>query len=320
MRKGNLSAAFEISETSVSDERIKRLTRAVSQYSPTGAEMLRAAVMRGCSFAFSDELGNCLGSYFRDKKLIALNPKCRDAELVTTLVHEARHAVQNAPLVSTNKNIRSLLVSERAAEADAMAFECAAAYEMRDENPEAWFRFRAAHGGVALAYSRTVKSGEKGKTPLGEAFKAWFDDASYVVQYDRGTLDFLERHKREAGWDFLRNDVSGRAIAAKMCRHGGKPYLSDEAFLDSARALTVDEEIAKRCRAVADDAMLLYGRKDMSLSGVFVRSFDGIARPMSRESASDAAAAREKSRQELDDALREVLPPWARFKRNGSGR
>lgn len=320
MTEEKLSSKFQGQSADPSELRMKNLMQRVCDNSQIGAEILSAATARGCKYVFSDELGSCLGTYFRDKKLIALNPKCRDAELVTTLVHEARHAVQNAPLVSTNKNIRSLLVSERAAEADAMAFECAAAYEMRDENPEAWFRFRAAHGGVALAYSRTVKSGEKGKTPLGEAFKAWFDDASYVVQYDRGTLDFLERHKREAGWDFLRNDVSGRAIAAKMCRHGGKPYLSDESFLDSARALTVDEEIAKRCRAVADDAMLLYGRKDMSLSGVFVRSFDGIARPMSRESASDAAAAREKSRQELDDALREVLPPWARFKRNGSGR
>ena len=201
-----------------------------------------------------------------------------------------------------------------------MAAECAAAYEMQDKDPEAWFHFKYSHKNVALAYSRTKKEPSEGKTPLGEAFKAWFDDASYVTRYDCETVNFLENNIHSAGWSFLRNDVSGKSIAFNLCRYGASSYLPDADFLDSKRALTVDEEIASRCRRVADNALLTYGRKDLSLTRLFVRSYDGTVRPAVRDDTPAHVVSREKNRQELNDALREALPPWAMFKKGTKGR
>lgn len=320
MREEKLSHGFQDRSADQSEMRMKNLMRRVCESSQIGAETLSEATARGCKYVFSDELGSCLGTYFREKKLVALNPKCSDADLASTLVHEARHAVQKAPLLSTEKSICSLLTGWRAAEADAMAFECAAVYEMRNIYPEAWFNFKYSHKNVALAYSRTEKEPSEGKTPLGEAFKAWFDDASYVARYDREALNFLEDNMHRAGWSFLRDDVSGKNIALNLCRSGSSPYLPDTDFLDSKRALTVGEDIALRCRRVADDALLTYGRKDLSLTRLFVRSYDGSVRPAVRDDTPAHVVSREKNRQELNDALREALPPWAMFKKRTKGR
>ena len=320
MTEEKLPSAFQNSSADISEARMKALMQRVCDNSQIGAETLSEATARGCKYVFSDELGSCLGTYFRDKKLIALNPKYSDAALASTLVHEARHAVQKAPLLSTEKSICSLLTGWRAAEADAMAFECAAAYEMQDKDPEAWFHFKYSHKNVALAYSRTKKEPSEGKTPLGEAFKAWFDDTSYVTRYDCETVNFLENNMHSAGWSFLRNDVSGKSIAFNLCRYGASSYLPDADFLDSKRALTVDEEIASRCRRVADNALLTYGRKDLSLTRLFVRSYDGTVRPVVRDDTPAHVVSREKNRQELNDALREALPPWAMFKKGTKGR
>ena len=94
MREEKLSHGFQDRSADQSEMRMKNLMRRVCESSQIGAETLSEATARGCKYVFSDELGSCLGTYFREKKLVALNPKCSDADLASTLVHEARHAVQ----------------------------------------------------------------------------------------------------------------------------------------------------------------------------------------------------------------------------------
>ena len=316
--RDGLTQAFGLSLSRCTDGRAERLIRTVSDCSETGAVVLNEAFARGYVCVFFDELGTCSGTCFHDKKLLALNPQRFDAELAATLVHEARHAIQSAPELSADKNIRSLLVAQRAAEADATAFECVAAYEMREKVPEAWNRFRAVHPKIAATCSKT-------ETPsLGEAFKAWYDDASYAALYDKDVVSFLRASENKAGGDFLRRDVPDGALMNRLCRFTGQSYLNDAAFLSSPRACCFDEATLAGCRGILRDAAFLYGRRDDSLNAVFVRSSDGSVGRFSctgnGEELKTPQSAEAERRRMLDDDLRDVLPPWVRFKKAKGGR
>lgn len=295
------------------NERMKRLMTSVAESSPTAFETLQSASLRGCKYKFADDMDKTLGTYNRFEKTIYLNEKHSDAVLSTVLVHEARHAVQHNLHLSANRNTATLLTMWRSSEADAMAFECAAAYEMQNDNPEAWFKFKNAHRGIAVAYSREIKASKDGRSALGEAFKAWYDDAPYVAEYDKDALGFLEDSREKAGWSFLKDNIAGERVAFNLCRKGEDLYLHDVVFLSSERAMTVDADIARRCRNVADDALFLYGRQDRSLDRLFVRDENGTVLPMKTETRSarppDQLKEQERS---VNQAIGEALPPWVR--------
>ncbi len=295
------------------NERMKRLMTSVSENSPTAFETLQNASLRGCKYKFVDDMDRTLGTYDRFDKTIYLNEKHSDAVLSTVLVHEARHAVQHNLHLSSDRNTATLLTMWRAGEADAMAFECAAAYEMQNDNPEAWFRFKNAHRGIAVAYSRERKASKDERNALSEAFKAWYDDAPYVAEYDRDALQFLEDNREKAGWSFLKDNVAGERIAFNLCRKGEDLYLRDVIFLSSERAMTIDADIARRCRGVADDALFLYGRQDKSLDRLFVRDEEGTVRPMKTETRPVREQDRRKEQdRDVNQAIGEALPPWVR--------
>ncbi|MGN0904229.1 MAG: DUF6782 family putative metallopeptidase [Alphaproteobacteria bacterium] len=295
------------------NERMKRLMTSVAESSPTAFETLQNASLRGCKYKFTGDMDKTLGTYNRADKTIYLNEKHSDAVLSTVLVHEARHAVQHNLHLSADRNTATLLTMWRASEADAMAFECAAAYEMQNDNPEAWFKFKNMHRGIAVAFSREMKASRDERNALSEAFKAWYDDAPYVAEYDKDALQFLEDSREKAGWSFLKDNVAGERVAFNLCRKGDDLYLRDVVFLSSERAMTIDADIARRCRGVADDALFLYGRQDRSLDRLFVRDENGTVHPMKTETRPARPQDRLKEQERsINQEIGEALPPWVR--------
>lgn len=314
----DLSKAFT-QETSQDEQRQKRLGKILEeamQYSPTAAKLISQAAGRGCKFELTDELDGCIGTYKYGNKTIYLNEKHPDAVLCTTAVHETRHAVQAQMGLSPQRNIGTLLTMWRATEADAMAFECAAAYEMRDDNPEAWFRFKRSHSGIAMAYSKEMKESKNQNKALCDSFKAWYDDASYIKGYDEEAVDFLEVNKEKQGSTFLKDNISGTQIAFSLCRNDGDLYLPDLVFLSSERARTVDSDIAKKCQYIADEALFLYGRKDKSIERLFVRSENGTVSSMKKPEQPMTASEKIKEQERQADLdIRDALPPWMQMKK-----
>lgn len=254
--------------------RMRRLLDRAAKYSPTAAEVVEDARKRGCRYDFMSGIDGYIGFYDMRSNSVCLNLMLSDEELITTLVHESRHAVQPNCLISIDRNIRTNLQINRSKEADAMAFECASAFEMRDRYPKAWFLFKKDHPHIAVAYAKKIKQDGNKIFALGEAFKAWHDDAEYAAEYDRDVIRFLSSNILKNGKKFLSENMSPREISGLFCSHKGKEYLDDRDFLSSPRALAVSEDTLMRCRLIACKKQAFYGSFDDSVDALNVRPSD----------------------------------------------
>lgn len=218
-------------------KRLRHLIDTAVKYSPTAAGIIDEAATGYC---FEDI--DSIGSYSSWNGLVRLNPKYPDEVLLTTLVHECRHARQSDKDNFSRYDIRTNLQWNRAAEADAMAWQCAAAYEMKDALPGVWDKFRQSHPAVALSYASALKNTDDQDKALGAAFKAWHEDASYVAQYDKNLMKSLTQFVRKSEKkDLLSISIDPEEIAGTICRGNEKSYL-EKGFMTSEQALTVREK------------------------------------------------------------------------------
>lgn len=284
-------------------DRMRRLMETAKKNSPTAARTINYAFAYGCGFNFQD-VDKAYGAYDKSNNMVYLNPKYSDEELLSTLVHECRHALQPKEFETWANNIRTNLQWVRAAEADAMAHECAAAYEMKNDLPQVWNIFKQKHTGIATAYEAAADKPDKA---LGEAFKAWHDDLKYVSKYDKNTLDQLSFYVGRAGTNFLKGSIPAEEIGEKMCRKDGKSYL-EKGFMESAGALTVDErEILPKIVNVKYAAFEMTDFKDSSDEELYTRGINGI--PVSRRPALPDAG--DRPRRENASAEKRPLPHTA---------
>lgn len=263
MKTDDLNPAFSARPAS-DGERLKNLMRAVSENSPTGAEVLKDA--GDCSLLFKEFPGSA-GAYLRYFNAVTLNPFCSDSVLFSTLVHEARHAAQKVPEVK-NPDIWTKVQLNRVTEADAMAFECAAAFEARKKLPNVWEKFAVSHVKVAKAYVDAVCENASKSAALASAFKAWFDDRRYVDGYDQKETElFLSYPEKDA--------LTSAQILRSVCRYGGAEYMSaEENFLYSERASFISENVydTYERKNAAREENLSAACKDFSLSAFSVET------------------------------------------------
>ena len=248
-------------------ERIRRLMDTAGQNSPTAAKVINTAFAYGCGFNFS-RLDKCQGAYDAACNMVFLNPARSDEELLTTLVHECRHSLQPKDFKNAQHNIRTNLQWTRATEADAMAHECAAAFEMRAALPAVWDKFKEKHACIADAYEKTIDGGDQNKA-LNEAFKAWHDNAKYVAIYDGETIDRLS-YLSARGRTVPQNDIPSEEIGQRVCRKDGQSYL-EEGFMGSARALTVGDAVLPKVAQLKEKVRILTGFEDVSLDAFRAR-------------------------------------------------
>lgn len=271
-----LRDSFSSNGADNSMDRMRRLMETAKKNSPTAARTINYAFAYGCGFNFQD-IDKAYGAYDKSNNMVYLNPKYSDEELLSTLVHECRHALQPKGFENRANNIRTNLQWTRATEADATAHECAAAYEMKNDLPQVWNNFKKGHAEVAAAYEAAADKRDKA---LGEAFKAWHDDLKYVSKYDKNTLDHLSFYVGRAGTNFLKGSIPAEEIGEKICREDGRSYL-EKGFMASPRALTVDErEIWPKIVSIKYAAFDMTDFKDCSDEELYTRGINGV--PVSR--------------------------------------
>lgn len=279
----NLQQALALRLSDCRSNRADRLKREVCAGSAIAAALLDKVERGGCTIALEAGM-KAAGAFFPGKNCIILNEELPDARLMSTLVHEARHfeQMQNAPNCAARSSLEleSLIKVCRAREADAKAFQCAAAHQMLDSNPKVWKEFFHASPEIASAYADKFRETGSAEASLPEAFKAWYDDLDYADKYDRKMLTFMEGQLSKNTANLMKESFSSKALAEQICRFGKACYLkgTDAAFLDTRRAATIKEDIFFRCGEVSKRAFErgLSEKEDFSYIKLCVKGAAGI--------------------------------------------
>lgn len=267
-------------------DRVEKLVARICKASPLGKKIVESAIERGISIGIDGDKGNCLGCYVPSMKYVSLDEKAPDAKLISTIVHECRHSEQK-PTHDHSYSVYSNVAEVRALEADAMAHECAAVYQMRKTEPDTYAAFCERHGGMMQAYEASFEKDKDADKAKSEAFKAWYDHASYVENYDRSVVDFMEMGKLYSG--AYKKEITPKQLSAEF------GYV-DEAFFASARANTVSEKTAKNAAIVERNhirhALKLFGRSKIKTSAdyFYVRDANGNVEPPKRQQFNPAMA------------------------------
>ncbi len=253
------------------DRRVQELYDRASETSPIAKRILEQAVNNGIKISMMSGM-DAVGTYDDAKRSIFLNPEMSDEILMTTLVHEARHSDQSVYYTSTN-TIESAIKVNRAMEADAMAVQCAAAFEMRISDPAIFSEFKGKHPLIAKAYEAEIKSSKDTQKALSSAFKAWYSDEKYVDSYDHDVACFMKKHYSPSR--SLRS-VSDRDLVMNLC-----PYMrNDKDFFASKEANTMNREVYDAARKIETDKMPSSRKvKRTSLDTMYVKESDGKVTP-----------------------------------------
>ena len=162
-------------------------------------------------------------------------------------------------------------------EADAMAVQCAAVFEMRLSNPKIFEEFRAKHPEIAKAYEEEARASKDTQKALSSAFKTWYRDTEYVDGYDRDVAAFMKKHYSPTR--SLRI-VSDRDLIRDLC-----PYMRhDKEFFASKEANTMKRDTYDTARKIElDRAPFSRSPVRTSLDTMRIRESDGkITEPMNK--------------------------------------
>ena len=186
--------------------RMTSLINTIANNSPTGRQILENAAKAGYSFGFEMQPGS-YGFCCEDEKVIRLNPVTRDAKLVATLAHEARHAQQHirkVPSKFCEFDVATELKLRRATEADAQAAAAQVALEISvaTQSKKIWRAFENTDADIArnIENPSSFKSiddviANRDKT-MQDAFKGWFENWRIVDAYEQG---YLYSHMMQVG-------------------------------------------------------------------------------------------------------------------------
>ena len=265
------------------EKRVDGLINRICKSSPLGKKIVESAIARGISIGIDGDKGNSLGSYIPSMKYVSLNEKASDAKLLSTIVHECRHSEQS-PVHDHTYTVYASVCEVRAMEADAMAHDCAAVYQMRKAEPETYAAFSKRHGGIMKAYETSFEARKDPAAAKNEAFKAWYDHAEYVELYDCATVEFMAMGSLYSG--AYKKEIPPKEMAENI------GYVEPE-FFTSARASTVSEETAKDAakteRGHIRHALKIFNRSKVKTSAdkFFVRAADGTVSAPKQTAAAD---------------------------------
>lgn len=285
-------------EKNAEDERINSLIERATKASPIAADVLKKAQDNGVSFVFDDGMKNAVGAYNPLFKKVCLSSRASDETLLTTIVHESRHATQKLRK-DFSQDLKSAIQINRAQEADAMAVQCAAAFEMRRSEPDAFLDFSTEYNYIMWGFHKNYEKTHSMDAGIEGAFKSWYENDRYISSYDERAVDFMRIGKSQRS-AFTQN-VPEKDIADALCRFNGKRYIG-AAFLGSQKATTVHADIAKRAELLEKKGLfgILRGKENCSTDYFFLRNEDGTVHKPKRRSSEETeiikAALRTKGR------------------------
>ncbi|MCQ2914211.1 MAG: hypothetical protein MJ247_03350 [Alphaproteobacteria bacterium] len=256
-------------------QRLDSFKKRVFESSSIAKEIIEASMAKGVGICFDSDLGGCLGCFSPSMNVVCLNEKMKDEQLLSTLVHECQHSLQT-PEQGMENTGKGYISSVRALEADAMAHQCAALYQMQKKEPEAFNDFMKSHGGIMMAYTQEFYKTKDANKAKAAAFKAWYADAKYVEKYDHSCCEFLEQGMMYSG--AYKKDVSSEKLAEKFS------YVPEE-FFKSKEANTVSEQTAKDIASIEKahirHALNWFNRSNIKVScdDFYVRDQKGEVHP-----------------------------------------
>lgn len=215
-----LQTNFENKDKNKQEKRLKDLIERVCFASKTGRELIQDTISRGVDIQMSDEMGGVSGAFRAKENKIFLNQHCSDNELLTVLVHEARHSQQNIFAYENENSFYSAVAITRAKEADATAYQCQAAFEMATLEYEAFEDLVLMKPEIMKPFLDTIQKKEGMNKARQVAFKHWYDSDLSRNTYDQRVLTCLEY-----------GDIKGKKIiSGKQLSDEVAPYVEADFF------------------------------------------------------------------------------------------
>ncbi|MCQ2965967.1 MAG: hypothetical protein MJ250_04410 [Alphaproteobacteria bacterium] len=228
---------------------MSHLINVCAENSPIAAQILTDAMNYGYRLSM-EPLRNMAGVAHPEKKLIVLNTQCDEAMLISTLIHECRHAQQNARFAAGEKigqcDIQSEIMIERAVEADANTASIAACHEigLNSKNYAPFNSYIKSDPDIYYAYKRACPDMSKGPTDkaMQEAFLAWYKNDTVVTLYEECYLQNAMNyamHKKDYQTDPYNQHLTSEQLVTAFCTNEkGECYWKDDKDILSDRNLT----------------------------------------------------------------------------------
>lgn len=218
--------------------RLSHLVNEIAKHSPLGRSILENAAGQGYELCFELQPGSA-GFCCSSDKIIALNPMYSDNTLISTLVHEGRHAQQNAheiPREFGECTLKSEIMLTRAMEADAQAAAAMAALEIRGNTNESgvWDSFQGKCPHIARSLPENLTKYQINYEPfeptpdlMRRAFEGWYKSASSLAGYEQGYIVAVMEYAAEQDKSLpYSKEYTSKQIADMFCRApDGSGYL-----------------------------------------------------------------------------------------------
>lgn len=268
--------------------RLSHIINTVAKGSPFGKALLESAANAGYSLSM-EYMRSAAGCCDAREKRIFLNPSLTDDSLVSTLVHESRHAQQDERAEWSIERGWHDFVSEvmfcRASEADAQAAAVAACHEIavNTGNKAPYYCMREGDPFIVGGFSSKKEPHSDRVTPemFQAAFDGWYKNTSMVEAYEGDYFSGKMRQAIRSG-DFSQTPydrpLTSRRIVEAFCTdmNGECYWKHDPDVLSDRNKLS----ICSGTRKVADKFFKVRQEKtgkpaDLSYSDLKVR--DGEA-------------------------------------------
>lgn len=226
--------------------------------SPAGRETLEIAAKGGFKFGFLDAGTQAFGVCFPTEKRIGLHPNASDDKLVGTLCHEARHAGQavrdtQGDFARDVLDVKSILMSARAKEADAQLYAVMACEELRrggDKGPA--FSFAQYYPPITKAFYTSLAENHAEINPrvMTDTFAGWYDQTRTKVGYEENyllrpmnaTLHALDEQRGDDDMYHFKKSVSCEKVAELIgWTRNGNYFTESPKMLEEPKFLGVCE-------------------------------------------------------------------------------
>lgn len=215
-------------------------------------------------------LGHSRGACNPEKRELMLSDSLSEDQLVTTLVHEARHAGQFER--GCHKNFQglqaqSVVLETRLTEADAVACSAGVSAEMSEKGDRAPFGdMRRCYPGVAQAFAEAyMKNAPENRTAeaLTAATLAWYDNDALKMLYERSyVVKPADDDFKNAGGRPAPKALDAGKTVAIVCTLGGGNYFScPPELLETEKFAAVSEETHSWMQDYAKGWEVYYGEK-----------------------------------------------------------
>ena len=255
-----LSDAF-VSKNAGEKERFEKLLETAYQ-TPLGKEIIDNVVKLGYTFSYEDlSASHAAGMCYGDLKTIQIDPKFPEESQITTIVHEMRHAVQSdlwqknfGGMHQSALEAADFIKYNRAAEADACAYQSGFLYQLKDVWPEAVPDTENMQIPMAKAYFNEMEKTGDTRAAMNASFKSWYDYEHYQEAYERNHSETLVKWSENASGCF-KTPISNADILSTNL-YEGTSYVEED-FLETDIALA----LSQKRKEVVSEALAKYGER-----------------------------------------------------------